>query len=201
MIRDKKICKRIVFTLLLSLSLLCFTACGRSITEAPDSVTAEKNVPENPANDPDITVPEVEGEQPQDGEQPQINDKQEVKQINIYGMDEESLESEPATATITGEVNAESIVQAVVDNYKGHSIEIGIYSIVEEGDKVIVSFKNGTAPLANVGTNVEETILNGISDSLMDNLSTCQAVIFRGEDVPYESGHYAFGLDEVYASE
>lgn len=126
---------------------------------------------------------------------------EEGTQIDIYGINEDSLESEPARAVIKGEVNAASIVQAVVDNYAAKSIEIGIYDVSEEGDKVIVSFEYEKAPLANVGSEVEETILNCISDSLMDNLDTCKAVIFRAEDTSYESGHFAYGYDEVYASE
>ena len=124
-----------------------------------------------------------------------------VTEIDIYGINEDSLESEPAHAVIEGEVNAKSIVQAVVDDYVAKSIEIGIFDVKEEANKVIVSFEYGKAPLANVGSDVEETILNCISDSLMDNLDNCKAVIFRAEDGSYESGHFAFGLDEVYASE
>lgn len=154
-------------------------------TEGPQATPEDTNndLPEN-TDVPEPTVNPAEG-----------------TPIEIYGINEESLESEPAHAVIKGEVNAASIVQAVVDNYAAKSIEIGIYGVSEEGDKVIVSFEYNKAPLANVGSEVEETILNCISDSLMDNLDTCKAVIFRAEDGSYESGHFAYEYDEVYASE
>ena len=69
-----------------------------------------------------------------------------------------------------------------------------------EGDTVIVSFLFGKAPLSTVGSDVEETILNSIANSLLDNVEDCKKVIFRAEGEAYESGHYAFEVDEAYAT-
>ena len=65
---------------------------------------------------------------------------------------------------------------------------------------LIVSFLFGKPPLSSVGSGVEETILNSIAYSLLDNVEDCKKVIFRAEGEAYESGHYAFEVDEVYAS-
>lgn len=181
--------------LLLLMVMFTFTACNKD--KPVDKDTPQTEEPADIDSKEDVNTPQPsklpggETSTPADGETP----------IDIYGINEESLESEPAHAVIKGEVTAEAIVNAVVADFKKHSIDIGIHSISQEDDKVIVSFKQDSAPISTVGSDVEETILNCISDSLMDNLSTCEAVIFRAEDGAYESGHFAFKFDEVYASE
>lgn len=123
------------------------------------------------------------------------------KQLPIYTINDESLECEAAVAMIPedSKVTAKLIVNTVVDNLAEHSLKIGIDKVTVDGDKVIVSFKDGYAPLVNVGAGVESTILDCISNSLLDNLSSCKKVIFREEGKKYESGHIDLGYDEVYA--
>ena len=188
-------CKRGYLLILILACTLMATACKKDTSNVENTDTQNSQ--------------SVEADNTGDSTNP-ANDKEEATQtpspstgteIEIYGINEDSLESEPAHAVIDGEVSAKSIVQAVVDDFEAKSIEIGIYDVTQEDEKVIVSFEYGKAPLANVGSDVEETILNCISDSLMDNLSNCKAVIFRAEDGSYESGHFAFDFDEVYASE
>lgn len=125
----------------------------------------------------------------------------EKKEISIYTINDDTLESEPVTVEVEEELTAEAVVEASVKSLEEHSLKIGIYSVAQEGDTVIVSFQKDTAPIIGVGSGVEETILNCISDSLIDNVEGCKKVIFRVEDGPYESGHMIFDIDEVYASE
>jgi hypothetical protein len=156
------------------LLLFCLTGCGKneSIAESP-SVNTEKT------------------QEPKD----------EKREISIYTINDDTLESEPVTVELEGELTAENVVFAAVKALEEHSLEIGIYSITTEEDTVIVSFQKDTAPLTGVGAGVEETILNCISDSLIDNIEGCKNVIFRCADGPYKSGHIEFELDEVYVSE
>lgn len=186
--------------LLVLLFALSITACKKknsSVNEGTDEAKSQTIEVEDESGD----APDAADEDSNKDNTESNDEKEQSTEIDIYGINEESLESEPAHAIIEGEVTAKSIVQAVVDDYKAKSIEIGIYDVSEEDAKVIVSFEYGKAPLANVGSDVEETILNCISDSLMDNLDSCESVVFRAEDGSYESGHFAFDYDEVYASE
>lgn len=190
----------IYFTAILFLmGSLMLTSCKKETPASKEEKTPEVSAtidPEQPTKDPAADNPDsnIEAVSPSP-------DAQKETSIPIYGMNEETLESEPANAKVKGEVTAESIVQAVVDSFSTHSIDIGIDQVIQEENRVIVSFKSDMAPIVAVGSDVEETILNCISDSLMDNLETCKFVVFRSEGKAYESGHLAFSLDEVYASE
>lgn len=187
--------------LLLMMTVICtgiFAGCKKkTVSEPADKTQVTESTEENDTVEKTESTTEVENIEDAKAE----DEKEATTEVEIYGINEESLESEPAHATISGEITPEAIVMAVVDDYKAKSIDIGIYEVKQEDNKVIVSFENGKAPLADVGSDVEETILNCISDSLMDNLDFCEAVIFRKENESYESGHFAFDFDEVYASE
>jgi len=127
-------------------------------------------------------------------------DLPETKEMLIYGIQNETLESQQVSVSIPkkSKITAEFIVDQVVDVFAENSLDIGIDSVTQEGDKVIVSFKADKAPLTNVGAGVETTILDSISMSLLDNLDTCKNVIFRVEGKAYTSGHIELGIDEVY---
>ena len=129
------------------------------------------------------------------------NEKPEEKDVPIYSINDDSLYKEDTNATVTcedGKITAEGIVNAVVEDFKNHSIEIGVDSVKEKGKTVYGSFKYGTARLAYVGAGVESTILDCISQSLLDNLDSCSRVVFQAEGQAYCSGHYEFGEDEAY---
>ncbi len=121
-------------------------------------------------------------------------------ELLIYGIQGETLESEQVGVLIPEEtvITSEYIVNQVVEVFAEDSIDIGIDSVLEEGDNVIVSFQADKAPLYNVGSGVESTILDSISMSLLDNVPTCKNVIFRVEGKAYQSGHIELGIDEIY---
>lgn len=172
-----------------------FTSGGTVTSDSKDD-NEESPLPESGSGEQ--TDPEQSSAPAESAPAPE---NQAATEINIYGINDTTLESEPVKATVNGEITAESIVMAVVKDFEEHSLKIGIDSITAEGTTVIVSFKKDMAPLVQVGTDVEVTILNCISDSLLDNLEDCSAVIFQAEGEAYESGHLYYEKDEVYASE
>lgn len=192
----RKINKIYTFAIVCMVCMLAFTGCKKE--SSPDQKENENTNTMEPANEEASPSPLPEEST---SPEPEQEEKTEGKKVNIYGMNEDTQESEPASAVIKGEITAESIVQAVVDNYSRNNIEIGIYSVVQEDSTVIVSFDSDKAPIVGVGSGAEDTILNSIADSLIDNVENCKSVIFRMEDGPYESGHYIFGIDEVYTKE
>ena len=195
---NKKI--SIVFFLL----AFCFmlTACDNKETEVGTEQTSAPVETEKPENPSDNEKREDEESANDDKEQKDTKDaKEDGKNVTIYSINDESLESEQTTVKLKGEITPVAIVDAVVAAFEEHSLEIGIDSVKQEGSNVIVSFLYDKAPLSQVGSTVEETILNSIADSLIDNLPNCNGVIFRAEGEAYESGHFAFGKDELYVKE
>ena len=185
----KKKYRRGVGLLILILTMALLGACGKKTEDNKDSQQTQEEQTSSQQAEVNTEEENVEEE-----------NNQGPQEVPIYSINDNSLESEQTYVTIE-EVTPESVVSAVVDSFEEHSLEVGIESITMEEDTVIVSFLYGKAPLSSVGSTVEETILNSIADSLLDNIDTCKKVIFRAEGEAYESGHYAFGVDEVYAAE
>lgn len=126
-----------------------------------------------------------------------------TEEIDIYTINETSLELEDVKATVSyeGELAPQIVVDAVADSFLEHGIEIGIDHVETEDAMVIVSFtgeEKGKAPLCNTGSGVEGVILDAISQSLLDNIDSCQEVVFRIEDRAYESGVFVFDYDQAY---
>lgn len=205
--RMKKYSKYMVLVLILSLILL--TACSRnkSKEETTPSPTIEEQTKEpsntimpteqEPEETPEPTETVLDAtEEPE--ETPELTGP--VKNLPIYTIQDETFDTEAYVARIPedSEVTAELVVNTVVDSLKEHGLNVGIDSISQEGEAVIVSFEPDKAPLTDVGAGVEATILDCISQSLLDNVSDCKKVIFRSGGNAYESGHMVFEIDEPY---
>jgi hypothetical protein len=124
-----------------------------------------------------------------------------TKEISIYTMNETSLEVESVTALVPekSEITPQLIVNLVADSLADRLVTVGIDNVTTEGDTVIVSFLSNQPPLTNVGSGLEETILTAFAQSLVDNLKDkYPKVIFRQEGKAYSSGHFEFGINEVY---
>lgn len=118
----------------------------------------------------------------------------------IYTIDPDSGQIEPVTAMIPDDtvIDAELIVDKVVESMADKSLQVGIESISTDSDKVIVSFYSDQPPLANVGAGIELAILDAIGQSLIDNLPDYNVIIYQVEKEAYESGHMVLGIDEAY---
>lgn len=137
-----------------------------------------------------------------EGEEDIIDEEKDTSnnEILIYGIQSDTLESEQVGVFVPEEIaiTPEYVVNQVIEVFREDSIDIGIDSVITEGDNVIVSFQGDKAPLYNVGSGVESTILDSIAMSLLDNIATCKNVIFRVEGKAYQSGHIKLGIDEIY---
>ena len=182
-----------VGVLIFVLTMALLGACGKDNEENVDSGQMTETV-QNETQDKE------QNEQQQTENDSETVENKGPQEVPIYSINDDSLESEQTYVTVE-ELTPEAVVKAVVESLEEHSLEIGIDSVTMEEDTVIVSFLYGKAPLSSVGSTVEETILNSIADSLLDNIDGCKKVVFRAEGEAYESGHYAFGIDEVYAAE
>lgn len=149
-----------------------------------ESVDSEKTteITSSEVNNPDVIAPVKQ------------------KEVNIYSMDETSLDVVAAVGLVSEEtvLTADIIVDMVVESFSDRLVSIGIDSVTTENDTVIVSFKKDQAPLYNSGSTLEGTILDAIAQSLVDNLKDYPKVIFRVEGNAYASGHFEFAMNEIY---
>lgn len=123
-----------------------------------------------------------------------------TKILPIYCLQEETLEREPVAAIIPedAKIDGEFVVKTVVDTFAERSFSIGIDSVSSEEDTVIISFKKDKPPVKDVGSGLESGILDSISMSVLDNVKSCQKVVFRIEGEAYKTGHMLFEIDEPY---
>lgn len=123
-----------------------------------------------------------------------------TKEILIYTINETTSEVEvvPALISNDSEITPELIVEKVTDSLVDRLVMVGIDQVTTDDDTVIVSFLSNQPPLTNVGSGLETTILDAFAQSLVDNLEDYPKVIFREEGEAYSSGHYKFGIDQVY---
>lgn len=211
----RKLSYKISFVLL-SIAILTAEGCSKKTGGDPPAATASPTgqATQAPAPEEEETAAPEDSRNPEATEEPEASaaslkplEKEEtpgpdasMKEMSIYTMNEISMECEDTTVYVpkNEKITSQVIVDAVTASFQERGIEVGIDSIQEDGDKVIVSFTKNKAPLENVGSTVESAILDCISQSLLDNLEKCKKVIFRVEGKAYESGHYAFDLDYVY---
>ncbi len=122
------------------------------------------------------------------------------REISIYTINQDTLGVESVIALVPAdsENTPQLIIDQVIDSLADNLVQIGVDEVTTQKDTVIVSFKSDQPPLTNVGSALEKTILDAIAQSLVDNLKDYPKVIFRVEGKPYSSGHYSFGLDQIY---
>ncbi len=123
-----------------------------------------------------------------------------TREIYIYTINQDTLGVESVVALVPAdsENTPQLIIDQVTDSLADNLVEIGVDEVTTQKDTVIVSFKSDQPPLTNVGSALEKTILDAVAQSLVDNLKEYPKVIFRVEGKPYSSGHYSFGLDQIY---
>lgn len=121
--------------------------------------------------------------------------------VYTVNIDTGNIEAETALIPVGTKLTPELIVDKVVESMADRSIEVGIENVSHEGDSIIVSFYKDKAPLGQIGAVYEAAILDAIAQSLMDNLKEYKKVIYRAEGEAYISGHFEFGLNDVYLEE
>ncbi len=69
-----------------------------------------------------------------------------------------------------------------------------------EKSRIYVSFSDEYPPIKKCSETFETLILDCVSNSLLDNLSYVDEVVFRAEKGAYHSSNYTFEPDEVYST-
>lgn len=207
--------KRINKSFVLILILTCvFVFIGCNSIRLKTFKDSDENINEIEENDDNAHIDDLDNKKTEDldsldDEDSDSTDSAEPTSTVIQPIDNNELivyvvnsstDLDPVTALIpaNNEITPELIIDTVVDSMADQSLVIGIEDVSTQDDTVIVSFYADQPPLSNVGSGLEDAILNAIAQSLTDNLDDYHKVIYRVEGGPYISGHIELGIDEVY---
>ncbi len=129
-----------------------------------------------------------------------IEDKEKTKDISVYCINDDVSDKDSVKVCVPQdeEITAELITKLVVSEFANQNLTLGVKDVSEKDGIVIVNFTGDDAPVLNVGAGIEVIILDCISQSILDNISSCDKIIFRVDGKAYESGHQCFGFDEPY---
>ncbi len=130
---------------------------------------------------------------------PDIQPTQNIE-LPLYtvNVDTGEIEAEIALVPADTKITPDLIIEKVVESMADRSIEVGIEDVSYKDDTVIVSFYKDKAPLSEMGSAYEAAILDAIAQSLIDNQKDYNKVIYRAEGEAYTSGHFEFGLNDIY---
>lgn len=120
-------------------------------------------------------------------------------ELPIYTIDENTYECIPSVAVVQkdSKVDAELIVNEVIANFKENVV---VLNIEEKDNAVIVSFSKNAAPVVNVSSQMELSMLDCIAYSLLDNLNYCREVYFMCGTDNYRSANLELDKNEPYIS-
>ena len=86
-------------------------------------------------------------------------------------------------------INAELIVNEVIANF---DMKIIISSIIQNDDNVIIDFSSESAHMHNVSSSTEESVLDAIAYSLLDNLDKCEKIYYTIVNFYFLFGDWIF---------
>lgn len=123
-------------------------------------------------------------------------------ELPIYTISGDLTELTAITALLTeGEaITEQAVTDAVVDALADNAIYVTVNHVSRKGGVVVVDFSADTPPVSQVGASIEGLILDAFGQSLLDNVSECNAVGFSVDGGDYASGHFELSKDDVYLS-
>ncbi len=121
-----------------------------------------------------------------------------IETISIYTVDSIEEQLVPVKIRTSSErITPEYIVEEVLSNLDE---KVEVIEILVDGGRVYVTFDDRYAPVSKCSETFEVLILDCISNSLLDNISYIEEVVFRCPDGAYQSENFSFGEKEVYSS-
>lgn len=122
----------------------------------------------------------------------------EIKILSIYTIDGIEDTLVPLNVPIsTNRVTPEFVLDEVLRNLDE---KVEVTEIEIEKARIYVTFNSDYAPVKNCSEEYETLILDCVSNSLLDNISYIDEVVFRCDTGAYQSDNFHFEEDEVYSS-
>ena len=139
-----------------------------------DKIENKADLTKNDDSDEDDTkdLDNIDDEDNLDDDTPTPTIVQPIENIEllVYVVNS-STELDPVTALVPAcsDITPELIVNTVVDSMADQSLVIGVESVSTKDDAVIISFYSDKPPLSNVGSGLENAILDALAQSLTEN--------------------------------
>ncbi len=161
--------------------------------------TAGNNQPENNTPTKKIQAETTFTPLPTLTPDPTNRDTPEIKnEIIIYTLNPSTLEKVAVTVnTDTSDFSLEDLVKKITDALEDESFLVSVKSAYFEKTVAIVDFSKNGAP-GNGASAYETTVLDCISQSIMENYDECTAVIFRIDGGAYKTPNLSLNEDEAY---
>ncbi len=122
----------------------------------------------------------------------------EIRTLPIYTIDGIGNTLVPLNVPIsTSRVTPEFVLDEVLRNLDE---KVEVTEIEIEKARIYVTFNRDYAPVKNCSEEYETLLLDCISNSLLDNISYINEVVFRCDAGAYQSDNFHFEEDEVYSS-
>lgn len=127
----------------------------------------------------------------------------ENKELKIYSINYDTDEVEDSVAYISAdeEISVRVVADAVIEGFDDYGIDVRINDAVVENGNAVVDFKkyeDGQGIFKEPTKKVEETVLNCISYSILDNIPEVQGIIFRIDGQAYQTDNFSFEENQVY---
>jgi len=124
----------------------------------------------------------------------------EMKEVFYYTVNPETCETEAVSAVVNGELADEpdSLMILITESLEDAGYEIGVRSTVCDGENVVVDFDSDMYPVTGLTKEEEKAVLDAIAQSLLDNLTEQNGVVFRVMGEAYETENFSFGKYYVY---
>lgn len=121
-------------------------------------------------------------------------------ELPIYTISGDLTELTAVTVLLTEgeEITEQRVTEAVVEALADNAIYVTVNQVTRNKDVVLVDFSASSPPVSQVGASIEGLILDAFGQSLLDNISGCNAVGFSVDGGDYSSGHFEFSKDEIY---
>ena len=121
-----------------------------------------------------------------------------IQILSLYSIDGVNEQLIPLKVPMeSSRITPELIVDKVIENLDE---KIVITEMEVEKKRIYVTFSDAYAPVKKCSKKFETLVLDCISNSLLDNVSYVDEVVFRSSTGNYHSNNYEFGEDEVYSS-
>lgn len=121
-----------------------------------------------------------------------------IQTVSIYTVDSIEEVLVPLKVPMNTErITPEFIIDEVIKNIDE---KVEVTEIEVEKSRIYITFNGDYAPVTKCSEKFETLILDCISNSILDNVSYIEEVVFRCDDGNYHSDNFTFGEDEVYSS-
>jgi hypothetical protein len=122
-----------------------------------------------------------------------------IRTLSIYSIDGIENTLVPLNVPVQSgkKITPEFVLDEVIENLDE---KVEVKEIEIENERIYVIFDSSYAPLRDCSKEYETLILDCISNSLLDNISYVNEVVFRSDKGAYRSDNYSFGKNEVYSS-